>query len=131
MANNYCEFSSELELHNDAEKEWWINALGKGLDYEFGYEINFNKIWFYGREFGNPEKVAYLVYRFFETNRSNGNDCFVITYANYCSKLRVDEFDGGTIVATKEGIGCCWPGDQFQFARQRIFKPINRFNKEI
>jgi len=59
-------------------------------------------VWFYADECGNVEAVGELVQEFLKKFRPN--DCFSLTYATYCSKLRLGEFGGGAIFVTADEV---------------------------
>lgn len=142
MANNYCQFSVQLNLKTTKEQEWWTNVLSVNEDsdpesneaklfmkvssdpvsetYNFDSEVQDKTVWLYGEESGDPYEVAHLVHHFFKELRPKGKDLFVITWADTCSKMRLNEFGGGTIVATKVGVGCCSDKDQLEYATQNI-----------
>ena len=150
MANNYCQFSVELPAIYDNEKEWWRKVLSfnrqDSLDendepitdsnearifasvvqdeykegYSFQWEIEGMCIWFYAEEYGDPYEVACLVHYFLKEMRPNGDDKFILSWAETCSKMRVDEFAGGTVIATKDGVGICGSQSQIKCAEQSI-----------
>lgn len=136
MANNYLQFSTELALNNDEEKEWMKRYLPlfdgecegapellKSLAREAelagtpeGYLAikrlvtdecctswqldKDDRVWFYAEECGEPKMILALVHVFLA--RFNRDDTFTLTWASYCSKLRLDEFGGGAGYATKK-----------------------------
>ena len=159
MADNYLQFSTNLELQNDEERMWWKRRLD--FDYEeakenpvhfngeepvsaeaklfkrlcldddhecWDFEYTFhnredNSLIFYAEECGSPGAVAELVHNFYKDMRPDGDDVFIITWACTCSKMRLNEFDGGTAVATKNGVGWCGVDDQVEYAKNNIKLP--------
>jgi len=90
---------------------------GNGEEFEFECRIEKDEIWFYSEDCGSPYQVAYVVHRFLQENRSSREDEFVIRWSDSCSKLRVGAFLGGTMVASKLGVGVCGPSEQEGLAR--------------
>ena len=76
----------ECEIHDDDEEGW-----GRHL-------------WVYAEESGEPDNVAWLVKKFLKKFRPD--QCWSLTYATTCSKLRVGEFGGGAVFITADTI--CW-----------------------
>lgn len=51
---------------------------------------------------GDPGRAAHLVQKFLK--RFRPDQCWSLTYASTCSKMRVGEFSGGAVFVTAEGI---------------------------
>ena len=113
MANNYCQFSAGI--HDITPKEVaWIEAeaetLTEQVDGGMGFSLSFETdhknetkfLWLNsGDESGNPDSVISFVQSFLKEFRPN--ESFVITWADTCSKLRLDEFGGGAAFVTAKG----------------------------
>jgi hypothetical protein len=71
-----------------------------------GFEIVFQKdgdnsyAWLSAEEHGDVGRVAHLVQMFLKQFRPD--QCWSLTYANTCSKLRVGEFSGGAVFVTAD-----------------------------
>lgn len=149
MANNYLQFSTELQLASPEEATYWNDVLTiipslfnnyylgndtqeakqKILDQisvQFGIELSQDsfddcipgfsheisctgegssfegEIWFYAEECGSLEFLGTMVQAFFKKFRPDG--FFSCSYAETCSKMRVDEFSGGAIVVTADKV---------------------------
>ena len=59
-------------------------------------------LWLYTEESGDPDHAAYLVHKFLK--QFHPNDCWSLTYATTCSKMRIGEFGGGGVFVTAKGI---------------------------
>lgn len=119
MANNYTYFSALLPLpnnsdaakaqafidawedescavENDPEREdsWWENYAG--FEYEFRQTEG---VWVHDTsESGNVEAAANFIQRYL---RDLGiKEAIYMSWANTCSKPRINEFDGGGVVVT-------------------------------
>jgi hypothetical protein len=97
---------------------------------EYDFNNSFSKdddgnwsIWFTAEESGNVNQLTELVHYFFKDMRPDGEDVFVLRWACTCAKMRVDEFDGGTAVSTKNGVGWCGRDKQEDVAKKDILEP--------
>ena len=78
-------------------------------------------LWLYAAEDGNPEQVALIVQQFLK--RFRPDQCWSLTYALMCSKLRVGEFSGGAYFVTAEEIR--WQsGDHFVDEQRQAFAKV-------
>ena len=107
MSNNYLEFSEVIENLTPAEMNWWKNDaenMGNEEDNtvcnDFELDIDENLVWFHSDECGNLEAVALVVQEFLCKFRTD--DCFSLTWACWCSKPRIGEFDGGAMFVTSQ-----------------------------
>ena len=79
------------DLETDDDPEWL------GFDCEFDdsseWEDWGRHLWIYAEESGDPDRAAHLVQKFLR--RFRPDQCWSLTYAVTCSKLRVGEFSGG------------------------------------
>lgn len=148
MANNYVEFSEsyafpeehrawiERAITNDAvgdsEEEWngepdhiaapWRDTECGGV-LDFQASIDEDGLWVRAEEFGNPHAAAQL---FHHILKRIGNPTLVwtMTYANWCSKLRVGEFGGGTFAASMH---CVEHTESVDVLKSRVLrKPVTR-----
>lgn len=137
MANNYSQWSAELEINSEAEYSWLqeilsldpygmadendsldrdkvISEIKQKFDFvlkyqdfdepfpQFDSELSKNGLWVYAEEYGNIETLGRIIQAFFRKFRPDG--FFDVTWADTCSKMRVDEFGGGAMVVTAEKI---------------------------
>lgn len=91
--------------------------------WDFDHPFDEDGVLFISEECGSPGVVAELVYNFFKDCRPDGDDLFAIMWACTCDELRLNEFDGGTCVATKNGVGWCGTDDQIECAKNNIKVP--------
>lgn len=153
MANDYTEFSTDMPLYSQEERQWFerhldfedalnddaIKLMSKICDdedadcYEFEYKFIEPKepddllyIIFYAIENGDPYQAACLVHAFLKEMRKGQKNIFQLTWANYCLKSRPDAFAGGTVVATEHGVGWCGATCQYECAKQSIIDPFSK-----
>ena len=75
-------------------------------------------LWLYAEEGGDPLRVAHLVQKFLRKFRTD--QCWSLTYATTCSKLRLGEFSGGAVFVTAEAVES-FDAYDFVTARQTAF----------
>lgn len=96
-------------------------------DWEFDWDIRQDEgrkyVWFRSDESGSPYQVCCVVHAFLKAVRPEGEDIFMLTWADTCDKMRADAFGGGTMVSTKKGVGTCAHDEQFELARKSITEP--------
>lgn len=118
MPNNYLEFSETIENLKLCEIEWWEKkAREVSVAYEkdpdsayddrtacidFSVDKEKKRVWFHADENGDPYKVGCVVQQFLKLFRAN--EYFSLTWACWCSKPRIGEFDGGAIFVTADEI---------------------------
>jgi len=68
-----------------------------GCDEDWGRHL-----WLYTEEWGYVERVAHLVQKFLKESRPD--QCWSLTWATTCSKLRVGQFGGGAVFVTASEI---------------------------
>ncbi len=102
MADNYSQFSTMI-LCSDEEAKWIYNKIAEyegdtknDCCYVCGYEIDDHGIWLSTNESFNGDALLEVLCEF--QNKFNYKQPIVITFADFCSKLRVDEFGGGALV---------------------------------
>ena len=151
MANNYHQFSAILKLDNDEQKKWAEETLEKlsrtredggtvpladpddipdldryeslaDFEYEFEPEGEGHTLWFYAEESGNAEHVAQFVQQYLK--KYHPDQCWGITWADTCSKMRVDEFSGGALFVTADKIdwiqASSWVHEQAKKAKKEL-----------
>jgi hypothetical protein len=80
------------------------DETGFGHEFDDGDEWNDwgRYLWLYAEEDGDPERVARFVQMF--VRRFRPDQCWSLTYAVTCSKLRVGEFSGGAYFITADEV---------------------------
>ena len=74
-----------------------------GFQYQFMEDEELGRhLWVYTDEGGDPDRVAHLVQKFLRQFRPH--ECWSLTYATTCSKLRLGEFSGGARFVTADRI---------------------------
>jgi len=129
MANNYQLFSTGIKNITPGEAAWietflgeepntenpklfeaWCDARGVSdeddaasyPDFEWSVSKKDAFLWMYSEEWGNLVHLAVFVQTFLQTFRPN--DTFGMTYCEYCSKPRIDEFGGGWVAISAQKI---------------------------
>lgn len=122
MPNNYLEASFEVENLNSDEIAWWKKEGERwtiatdenespdptemdppySTDWEFVQSNNRVGVWFHGDESTDVDVAAEVIHRFLKECRPNGSVGF--TWAETCSKPRLDEFSGGGCFITAKTI---------------------------
>lgn len=138
IANNYTQFSFAVSLDTDEEKEWAERAVAHVNQWEQGddpdvagnefdavippdgytfydVEIDDDGLWFHADEAGDPDHVAQFVEEFLRRFRPDDHVGF--SWADTCTKPRLDEFGGGAMVITAHGTEAMsvyqWLGEKF------------------
>ena len=125
MADHYLEFSEIIDNLTPEEAAWLEQQLGtvpntdcpvflvdcsdrEPNDTDCGFEHIFEeddgrcRLWV-GSDYGsNIDHVAYLAQKFLK--RFRPDQCWSLTYAVTCSKLRAGEFGGGAVFVTADEI---------------------------
>ncbi len=128
MANNYTHFSQVISDLTKDESTWLKKRLEPvddgdekaiqavmdemeledldGAEYWPGFTYDFEKadtvFWVYSLDSGDLDHVAAIVHAFLKKFRPD--DIWVMNWANFCSKPRIEEFDGGAMAVTAQGI---------------------------
>lgn len=112
MANNYLQFSETIDNLTPEERVWaterlkemmskWEDDPDTGWYFEWRIEdLPKPHLWLFSGESAEPEHVAAFVQEFLKKFRPE--ECFSLTWAATCSKMRVGEFDGGAVFVTAE-----------------------------
>jgi hypothetical protein len=88
------------------DKEDYDPSWG-GTDFQYEFDDDTysgwgRHLWVYAEESGEPSDVAWLVRKFLKQFRRD--QCWPLTWATTCSKMRVGEFSGGAVFVTAEQI---------------------------
>jgi Fe-S oxidoreductase len=110
MANNYCQYSAALQIPKGREEEaekiaarvaeelekedycgtdWAVEDKGTEQPY----------VWFSAEESGNPDHAESIAKAIVDEMKLD--EPFVLSWANTCSKPRIDEFGGGAFVVRR------------------------------
>ena len=114
MANNYLQLSTSIENITPEEKKWIDDNIEKfsqrdddGDDYttfQWDLEQDGSYLWIYGEEYAEVDNVADFMQAFLKDNRPEGYLYF--SWAETCSKLRIDNFHGGAYFVTAKEQKC-------------------------
>jgi hypothetical protein len=124
MADNFLQFSETLDDLTPEEATWLDRQLAEdrkgcpaflqdyedrepgdtdcGFQCELVDEADNRHLWLYADEAGDVGRVAHLVQAFLK--RFRPDQCWSLSYAATCSKLRVGEFGGGAVFVTADEI---------------------------
>ena len=125
MADNYLQFSESLDALTPEEAQWLRQQLEEDPhtycpeflkdfadreadDTDCGFACDFRddaqerSLWISAEEHGDVWRVAHLVQKFLRQFRPD--QCWSLTYANTCSKLRLGEFGGGAVFITADDV---------------------------
>lgn len=144
MANNYLQFSEVIDDITPEESKWAVARLTEMTDkfrdtFEDGWDFQWdvhsehdvhNKphIWVYAEEGGEPSHVADFFQEFLKKFRPN--ESLSLTWASYCSKLRVGEFDGGGFFATAKDVKWFSAHSLIDDAREKFKKGLKKKGKK-
>lgn len=152
MANNYRQFCEYLEFPEDKElaakaRTWWsdiltveemepddlrktlqgygIRAESVDIDYwpDFQTELSARGICLYSEEFSNIDNILVTVQAYLKKFQPNG--VFTLEWADFCSKVRVDEFGGGVAVVTATQVEVATTGGLRREIRDRLLGGVN------
>jgi len=103
MANNYCSFSFVVECSNEESAEALVKRIDSSMHTEDWLcleilERDGNCVHIAEGEGTDLEALANVLQSYLEEWNPTGHIGF--TWANYCSKLRPDEFGGGAVFIT-------------------------------
>ena len=103
MANNYQQFSTVIPHNGITERRDWLLAeLAKenGDGYAPNtYSDDKDAVWVYAEECGDIGALVEIVAAY--QKRFHLTEPWVLTWADWCDKLRVDEFSGGAVAVLK------------------------------
>ena len=145
MANNYLQFSEAINNITPEEAEWsrarlqemtdkFSDSCGdEGWYFEWAiHEAHSGEetphIWLYAEEGGEPDHVAEFVQEFL--NKFRPSESFSLTWACFCSKPRVGEFDGGGIFVTAKDVKWFVPVDLIEKARNEFENSLKKGKKK-
>lgn len=121
MANNYVQFSQTLTI-DTPEQEKWLKEMLETPDEKklekleiddwpgFSYELDAKSLWVYSEEGGDINNLVYLVQEFLKKFKPKA--CWCLTWAETCSKMRVDEFSGSGVLVTAKKVYEFCPSSQ-------------------
>jgi hypothetical protein len=101
MANNYIVYSTLFNWHLNTddlinEVNTLLSNINEENEDEFAeYEVQADGVWFHPDESGNPSAVAAMITALLERFPASYPKGFQFTWAETCSKPRLDEFSGG------------------------------------
>ena len=113
MANYYLQFSAQLNYQTDAQADWLRAQLDAAAESDEGsvasyeQEIAHKRFWLYAEEYGDPYRLKDIIAEWQTT--FGITEPFVLTWAETCSKLRLDAFSGGAIAVYKGETKACSP----------------------
>jgi hypothetical protein len=128
MANYYLEFSVLLPvsgLDASAVHDFIANYRCDDPDDEidFDIEIRPDGVWLHPEEAGSPELAADFIQSYMTHFNINGG--IFMSWASYCSKPRINEATGGSVVITKDDQYWSSPYDVVRRAESAGLKIIN------
>lgn len=126
MANNYLQFSFEIDCNTKKEADWLFDKLKEANNNEntnwccsVEKETN-NILWVYAEDWGDIEQVAEAIKEYLSFFIKDIAISF--TYSESCSKMRVDEFSGGGVVITKNKISYMHASSWVDSERRRLLE---------
>lgn len=145
MANNYLQFSEVINNITPEETEWARTRLKEMTDkfsdscgdegWYFEWAVHDAHdptqgphVWVYAEEGGEPEHVAEFFQEFLKKFRPD--ECLSLTWASFCSKLRVGEFGGGGFFVTAKKAYWYNPYDDIDHETKK-FKMIQEEAKKM
>jgi hypothetical protein len=126
MADYFTQFSTMVVATKAKERNWLREEILDRSDYskhedstlDCEWSTQEDGVWLRSNESPNLEAVASLIHDFLK--KFNRKDAVTITWASFCSKLRVDEQTGGGIFITAEGTSWFTPDDFFSAERKKM-----------
>lgn len=100
MANNYTQFSEEIEHLTEEETRWLRNQEGI-LDCNLQHNGESNFLWVNSDSMEDMDKWGEIICEFLGKFRPG--QIFTLEWADICSKLRIGEFGGGLMTVTANG----------------------------
>ena len=134
MANYYREFSQVIDDLTQEEHDWLDKQLNSDKpeiklaepDHWPGFQAAFEDggktLWFHVVENGDVEHVAELVHTFLK--RFRPKEIFIMNWADWCSKPRVESFGGGAIVVSSKKIKYIDSMDLAYAAKRRMKREL-------
>jgi len=99
MADNYLQFSALIPCETEEQKQWLAAKFDKQAESDDGpvcqYNIESDGVWAYAEEYGDPERLSEIVAAY--QQQFDRQDGWILTWAQTCSKMRLDEFAGGAV----------------------------------
>jgi len=103
MADNYLSFSTMIPSETEEQQKYLLERLDDETVCQATPDDNWS-VWVYTEEFGDVERLADIVCDFQRNFYTMAAKPWVATFAETCSKPRLDEFSGGAVV--------CYKGEQ-------------------
>jgi hypothetical protein len=144
VANIYLQFSEVINNLTEQEAEWAKNRLTEmtnkfsdsygeeGWDFEWEIKKSLDGetyVWMYSEESSSPEHVVSFAQEFLKRFRPDGS--FAITWASFCDKPRVGEFDGGGAFVTANSVDWFSPSSSINAARHEFEKRRKKENDSV
>jgi hypothetical protein len=105
VGGNFSELVKAIAYDDSGDKGYWGQIeLSKARDGMTGEHLE-HYLWLYEEESCNLESPVELIHQFFK--RWRPTEYLVLSWAETCSKMRVDEFGGGEVLITGDWV--YWP----------------------
>ena len=111
MADYYLQFSAQLAYQTDAQADWLRAKFDEAAESDDGAVTSYEQqtedkqFWLYAEEYGDPYRLKDIIAEWQTT--FGITEPFVLTWAETCSKLRLDAFSGGAIAVYKGETKAC------------------------
>jgi hypothetical protein len=100
MADNYIQLSTQVECETEEQATWLAEELGFRPSCGVEIQKDNKTVWLYGEESVDLDQMVKVLCEFQTHFKLKTPVSF--SWANTCSKLRLDEFSGGAVVV-KDG----------------------------
>ena len=105
VGGNFSELVTAIAYDDSGDKGYWGQVvLSEARNSTTGDHLN-HYLWLYEEEGCNLESPVELIHQFFKKFRPT--DYLILSWAETCSKMRVDEFGGGEVLITGDWV--YWP----------------------
>lgn len=136
MANNYVTFSFQVKCQSEAAANTLEDSLAKAIESEDDdcwlsldhAEAEGNTVWIASEEGTDLEFLADVLQDYLQNNDPEGSVGF--TWAETCSKLRLDEFGGGAIFITAEDQVWLSTSHWLEIQEENRKKTLDKKNKD-
>ena len=112
MADNFVESSFQVNIQSPEELAWWKKELAEKACMDWEFVENETTVWFHSDPNIDLEEAATTIQRFLKECRPEGSCGF--SWAETCSKPRLDEFGGGACYVTAKQVWWHNTGDWLQ-----------------
>ena len=106
MANNYSQFSEMIPCETKEQQDWLLRELAIAVEFDDGervsacmFEADGKDVWVYSEDSADIDALADVIATFqlqFKVNKP-----WTLTWADSCSKPRLNNFGGGGVVIYK------------------------------